>query len=86
METKFKTLRLFAAIQVVIGVVFVAAAGIIVLIMAKVLGDTNDKGMQLFTGSSGVIIVIGLAMVGIASIAYGQFLNVIMQIEENTRR
>jgi hypothetical protein len=35
---------------------------------------------------AGIMVIVGLVMTGIASISYGQFLQVVMQIEENTRK
>jgi hypothetical protein len=84
--TKFRTLRLFAAIHIAFGVLLILAGIFVVLVMAGVASNVDDKLASLLAGAFGIGLTIGLVMAGIAWIAYGQFLQVVMQIEENTRK
>lgn len=85
-ETKFKTLRLFAAIQIIVGVLFLVAGVIALLILVGVITSVNDRVAALVGGASGLVVICALVLTGITYIAFGQFLLVVMQIEENTRK
>ncbi len=61
-------------------------AGVILLITSGILWHADDRWMDFFISVAGKSLITGLALAGKASIAYGQFLQVIMQIEENTRK
>jgi len=86
MERKFKTLRLFAVIQIIVGALLLVAAAIALLVLVGVKSTLDDRVASFIASAYGVIAIVGLVMAGIASIAYGQFLQVVMQIEENTRK
>jgi hypothetical protein len=85
-ETKFRTLRLFAVIQIIVGIVLLAAAGLVLLMLIGVIPRIDDQVASFVAGVTGIIVIAVLGISGTASIAYGQFLQVVMQIEENTRK
>ncbi len=86
MKTKFKTLRLFAIIQIALGILCLVAAVVGLLILLGMPRYIDERVLLFMASSYGVLLIIGLIMTGIASIAYGQFLQVVMQIEQNTRK
>lgn len=83
---KFSALRLFAGIYVIIGGLLMVGALLTLLAIAGVITDLDNRIAVLLTGFSGVAVVVGLFMMGLTSIAYGQFIQVVIQIEENTRK
>jgi hypothetical protein len=85
-ETRFKTLRLFAVIHIISGVLLLVAAGIVLLMLVGMIPSIDDQVSSFVAGVSGMIAIAVLVLSGIGSIAYGQFLQVVMQIEENTRK
>jgi hypothetical protein len=78
MNRKYRVLRFFARIQITVGVILLLAAAIALWVFT----DWRIPSITLY----GFAIFAGLFLSGIASISYGQFLEVIMQIEENTRQ
>ncbi len=86
METRFKVLRLFAVLQVMVGVFLLLFAVVVLLAMAKIIGSLDDRTIGIATSSYGVVVIVGLIMAGIASIAYGQFLEVVMQMERYSEK
>jgi hypothetical protein len=86
METPFRALKLFAAIYVIIGFLLLTGSVVALLTTLGVLGETDNHVASLLTGYYGTILIIGLFMAGLTSVAYGQFIQVVMQIEENTRK
>jgi len=85
---KFKALRFLAMLQIVLGTVALLAALFVFVILAKSLADSSgqtDPLVSSITGGLGFTFVVALALGGLVLIGQGEFLQVIMQIEENTR-
>jgi len=82
---QFRALQLFAFLQVLAGIACWVGAVIVLLIMGDVVRQINDAWGTRLTASFGLLLAVGLFLAGLGSMAYGQFLEVVMKIEENTR-
>lgn len=79
MKHRFPVLRFFAQLQILLGVILLLISGFgFWFVMTKTPMNSPIIGYEW-------AVVAALFMSGIGSIAYGQFLEVVMQIEENTR-
>ncbi len=68
-----------------VGILFFIGAAAVVLLLVGFFGPISNDPLMRFILTFSVNIIIGLIISGIASIASDQLLQVIMQIEENTR-
>lgn len=85
METRFRPLRLLAGIYVVIGLLTIGLGIFAVLLAFGAIGDLHDQFAPGFAVLYGLGVFLGLFMAGLTLVGYGQFIQVVLQIEENTR-
>lgn len=89
MTKRFHTLRFFAGVHIVCGALLIASALCILFVIFGT--DTASPEIRTLLNTpvalfSAIVLVIVLVMAGVGWIAFGQLLQVFMQIEENTRR
>jgi hypothetical protein len=83
MSQSFGMLRVFAWIHVVFGFLLITAA--VVIIFAILFNVPDDRLERFLISYYGMAVIIGLLVAGVTSAAYGQFIQVVIKIEENTR-
>jgi hypothetical protein len=88
MEPRFRMLQFFAGVQIFLGMLSLGAAVVVLLFLALTIASSqpDERAPALvIAGVPAVLLALGLAVGGLTLVAQGQFLQVVAQIEINTR-
>jgi hypothetical protein len=88
MEPRFRMLHFFAGVQIFLGMLSLGAAVVVLLFLALTIASSqpDERAPALvIAGVPAVFLALGLAVGGLILVAQGQFLQVVAQIEINTR-
>ena len=77
-------LRVFAWIHIIMGFVLMTVA--ILAVIAVLFNLPDDRVTAFLISTYGIAATVGMIAAGVSLAAYGQFIQVVMQIEENTRK
>lgn len=84
MNQPFAMLRFFAWCHIVVGFVLMGLA--VSAVFAVLFNLPDDRVERFLVSTYGIAAIVGLLIAGVASAAYGQFIQLVLRIEENTRQ